>query len=142
MPDRVIQQNITVPEGAQLLTRLAIAKHLTGMEHVRIFTDSLLEIAMDKDFTGQDLRVLMAIFSGMEYENFYSQSQTVIADQLELKQPHVSKSLSKLVTKGWLKVIGQTGRQKIYRVSPHLALKSRAKNHRQLVEDWEGITDA
>jgi DNA-binding MarR family transcriptional regulator len=136
MPDRVIQQNITCPEGTQVITRLAIAKHLSGMDHIRIFTEGLLEIALG-DYTGQDFKVLSVILSGMEYENLYSQSQAVIADKLGMRQQHVSKSLNKLIRGNWLKVIGQTGRQNVYMISPHLALKSRAKNHKGLIESWE-----
>jgi hypothetical protein len=141
MPDRIVQQNITVPEGGQVITRLLIAKHLSDYPHVRIFNEALLEVVLDEDLTGQDFRVLFYILSTVEWENFYKQSQKAIADKLGMRQQHVSKSFGKLISKGWLRVIGQIGRQNIYRINPHLAFKSRSRNYAAMLDDWnEGST--
>lgn len=140
MSDKVVQQNITVPEGGQVITRLTIAKHLKDHPHLRIFNDALLDVVLDEDLIGQDFRVLFYILSTMEYENFYQKSQKAIADELKIQQPHISKSFSKLIAKGWIRVIGQVGRQNIYRINPHLAFKSRAKNYQAMLEDWDELS--
>jgi hypothetical protein len=137
MSDKVVQQNITVPEGGQVITRLTIAKHLKDHPHVRIFNDALLDVVLDEDLTGQDFRVLFYILSTMEFENFYKQSQKAIADKLGMKQPHVSKSFSKLISKKLLRVIGQIGRQNVYLINPHLAFKSRSNNYKKMLDDWD-----
>lgn len=140
MNDKIVQQNITCPEGGQVITRLTIAKHLSDHPHLRIFNEALLAVVLDEDLTGQDFRVLFYIFSTMEWENFYQKSQKAIADELGMKQPHVSKSFSKLISKGWLRIVGQVGRQNIYRINPHLALKSRSRHYKKMLEDWDEMT--
>lgn len=140
MSDKVVQQNITVPEGGQVITRLYIAKHLSDYPHLRIFNESLLAVVLDEDLTGQDFRVLFYIFSTMEWENFYQKSQKAIADELGIRQQHVSKSFSKLISKGWLRIVGQIGRQNVYRINPHLALKSRSRHYQKMLEDWDEMS--
>jgi hypothetical protein len=137
MSDKVVQQNITVPEGGQVITRLTIAKHLRDHPHLRIFNEALLDVVLDEDLTGQDFRVLFYILSTMEFENFYKQSQKAIADKLGMRQPHVSKSFSKLISKNLLRVIGQIGRQNVYLINPHLAFKSRSNNYKKMLQDWD-----
>jgi predicted transcriptional regulator len=137
MTDKIVQQNITVPEGGQVVTRLTIAKHLKDHPHVRIFNEALLDVVLDEDLTGQDFRVLFYILSTMEFENFYKQSQKAIADKLGMRQQHVSKSFSKLISKNLLRVIGQIGRQNIYLINPHLAFKSRSNNYKKMLQDWD-----
>lgn len=137
MSDKIVQQNITVPEGGQVITRLTIAKHLKDHPHVRIFNEALLDVVLDEDLTGQDFRVLFYILSTMEFENFYKQSQKAIADKLGMRQQHVSKSFSKLISKNLLRVIGQIGRQNVYLINPHLAFKSRSNNYKKMLADWD-----
>jgi hypothetical protein len=135
MTDRVIQQNITVPEGATVVTRIHIAKHLKD-PWLRIFEDGMLTVITDPDMTGQDLRVLLYVLVNMEFENFFRESQAVMAEELGMKQPHISKSIRKLISKGWIRIDGQIGRRNIYRINPMLGFKSRAKNHSLLIEEW------
>ena len=141
MTDRIIQQNFNVPEGTNVFTRLHIPKYLTEMEHVRIFTDGLLQIALDPDLSGEDIRVLLGCIGNMEYENFLDKPQGELASILGMKQPNVSRSLKKLVERDYIRIIGKAGRQNIYRINPLIAFKSRAKNLSQLVQDWKGEED-
>lgn len=139
---RLVQQNINVPEGSNMFTGLRIPKYLTDMEYVRIFTDSLMAIATDGDLCGQDIRVLMGCIGNMEFENRLNKSQSELAEFLGMKQQNVSKHLKKLVDKDYLRIIGKIGRQNIYRINPHIAFKSRAKNFEQLSRNWEADREA
>lgn len=137
MTDRVVEQHINIPDGCNLLTKVLPIKYLSNMPHVRLFTEALLEVALDKDLTGQDFRVLIACISEMEYENFLRKSQRELAEILDMKQQHVAKSIKKLIEKGHIKVVDRAGRLNIYKLSPYLVLKSRASHLSMIIEDWE-----
>jgi predicted transcriptional regulator len=142
MSDTVIQQNITVEDGGQLVTVLKHCKYLTKMSHLRIFNEALMQVVLDEDLTGQDFRVLFFILANMEYENLFQMSQAYIGEKLGIQQPHIAKSIKKLIEKDLIRIIGNIGRQNVYRVSPYLALKSRAKNLAPMLGDWDGIATA
>jgi DNA-binding MarR family transcriptional regulator len=142
MPDTVIQQNIVVEDGGQLVTVLKHSKYLTKMPHYRIFNEGMAKVISDPDLTGQDFKVLFHVLNNMEYENLFQQSQGAIAEVLGMRQPHVAKSIKKLIEKNLIRIIGNIGRQNIYRVSPYLALKSRAKNLAPMLTEWDGIETA
>ena len=142
MSDTVIQQNITVKDGGQLVTVLKHSKYLTKMSHYRIFNEGMAQVISDKDLTQQDFKVLFHVVNNMEWDNIFQQSQVAIAEALEMQQPNVSKSMKKLIEKDFIRIIGNIGRQNVYRVSPYLALKSRAKNLAPMLGDWDGIATA
>lgn len=137
MTDRIIEQHIHIPEGCFMSNRVLPIKHLTKMPHVRVFLDGLLTLTLDKDLTGQDIRVFWICVSEMEYENFLDRTQSQLAAIVGIKQQDVAKSLKKLLDKGFLRVIGQKGRQNVYRLNPYIVLKSRAKNLSGLIDDWD-----
>lgn len=142
MSDTVIQQNIVVEDGGQLVTVLKHSKYLTKMAHFRIFNEGLAQVLSDGDLTQYDFKVLFYVLGNMEYENIFQQSQGRIAESLGMQQPNVSKAIKKLIAKDYIRIIGNIGKVNIYRVSPYLALKSRAKNLAPMLADWDGIATA
>jgi DNA-binding MarR family transcriptional regulator len=142
MSDTVIQQNITIEDGGQLVTVLKHAKYLTKMPHFRIFNEGLMEVILDENLTQQDFKVLFFVLGNMEYDNLFQMSQAAIAEELKTQQPNVAKAMKKLMNKDLIRIVGNVGRQNIYQVSPYLALKSRAKNLAPMLADWDGIKTA
>jgi DNA-binding MarR family transcriptional regulator len=142
MADRVIQQNITVKPGGQVITYLRRKKNLTGRNYMRVFSDTLCEISLDKELTGSDLRVLNIILCGMEFGNRYSQPQAAIAKMLGTGQRNVAASIKKLIEKKLIQVIDQVGRQNIYMVNPELAFKDYSDNLDALLEEWFEFLEA
>ncbi len=112
-------------------------KMLTENPHVRVFSEGLSRLAMDKDLNGTDIRVLLFILSIMEYENLLNTTQKALSEGLGIVQQEVSKSIKKLIEGGYLKIVDKNGRQNIYQLNPHLAFKSRAKNYRLLCSIWD-----
>ena len=112
-------------------------KMLTDNPHVRVFSEGLSRLAMDKDLNGTDIRVLLFILSIMEYENLLNTTQKALSEGLGIVQQEVSKSIKKLIEGGYLKIVDKNGRQNIYQLNPHLAFKSRAKNYRLLCSIWD-----
>ena len=109
-------------------------------DYARCFMSEMLGLAIDKSFSGNDLRVFLGIIANLGYENKLNISQQELADQLDIHRPDIGKSLRKLVSKGYLQVIDTTGRQNIYQFNPNVAFRSRAKNHKELKRAWDKKT--
>ena len=109
-------------------------------DHARYFMGEILDLAVDKDFSGNDLRVFLAILANLGYENNLNISQQELADQLGIHRPDAGKSLKKLVSKGYLQVVDTIGRQNVYQFNPHIAFRSRAKNYKDLCRAWDKAT--
>ena len=109
-------------------------------DHVRCFSDEALGLAVDKQFSGTDFRVLLAIIGNLGYENIVNISQQELEKQLNISQANISKSIKKLVSKGYLQVIDTIGRRNIYMLNPNVAFRSRAKNLKELKQAWDKQT--
>ena len=109
-------------------------------DYARYFMSEILSLAVDKDFSGNDLRVLLAILANLDYDNILNISQQKLADQLNIDRSAIGKSIKKLISKGYLQVIDTAGRQNIYQFNPHIAFRSRAKNYKDLCRAWEQET--
>ncbi len=60
--------------------------------------------------------------------------------QLSISQADISKSIKKLISKGYLQVVDKIGRRNIYMVNPNVVFKSRAKNLKELKHAWDKET--
>jgi len=109
---------------------------------MRVFTDTLCKVSLDKELTGADFRVLNVILCGMEFGNKYSQPQTAIAQLLGTSQRNVASSIKKLIAKKLIKVVDNIGRQNIYMVNPALAFKDFSDNLGMLEEEWLNYLEA
>lgn len=106
-------------------------------DHVRCFSHEALGLAMDKQLSGTDFRVLLAIIGNLGYENIVNISQQELQKQLSITQANISKSIKKLISKGYLQIVDTIGRRNIYMLNPSVAFKSRAKNHKELKSAWD-----
>jgi len=109
-------------------------------DYGRYFSNEMLGLATDKDLSGNDLRVFLAILANVGFENIFNLSQQELSDQLKIHRPAIAKSLKKLISKGYLQVIDTSGRKNTYMVNPHVILRSRAKNYKYLCRAWEQET--
>ena len=109
-------------------------------DHVRCFSHEALGLAMDKELLGTDLRILLAIIGNVGYENIVNISQQELQKQLNITQANISKSIKKLISKGYLQVVDTIGRRNIYMLNPNVAFKSRAKNLKELKQSWDQQT--
>ena len=106
-------------------------------DHARYFSSEMLGLAVDKDFSGNDLRVFLAVLANLGFENVLSISQQELSSQLGIHRSDVAKSIKKLISKGYLEIIDTVGRQNIYMFNPSVAFKSRAKNLKELKNAWD-----
>ena len=109
-------------------------------DYARYFSNEMLGLAVDKDFSGNDLRVFLAILANLGFENVLSISQQELSSQLGIHRSDVAKSIKKLISKKYLEIIDTVGRQNIYMFNPSVAFKSRAKNLKELKHAWDKET--
>ena len=109
-------------------------------DYTRCFSSEMLGLAVDKDFSGNDLRVFLAILANLKFENTLNISQQELSNQLKIHRSDVAKAIKKLVSKGYLEIIDNIGRQNIYMLNPSVALKSKAKNLKDLKRTWDKET--
>lgn len=108
--------------------------------HARVFLEEMIALGTDKELSGNDYRVLLAIIGNLGYENKVSISQQELGNQLAIHQTRVSKSIKKLISKGYLQVVETIGRRNVYQFNPNIAFRSRAKNLKELKHSWDEKT--
>ena len=132
---------IYYPEDTLLNIFTKPKKYLKN-SYARVFLDEMVALGLDKELSGNDLRVLLAIIGNLDYENQVNISQQELGNQLDIHQVSISKSLKKLINKGYLKIIDTIGRQNIYQFNPHLVFRGYSYNHKHLCRTWDEGTTA
>ena len=127
---------IYYPEDSVVNVFAKPKKHLND-DYARCFLNEMLGLAVDRDLTGTDLRVLLAIIGNLGYDNTINISQGQLGQEINIKRQEVTKSIRKFVSKGYLQITSQIGRQNIYQFNPHIVFRSRAKNYKDLCRAWD-----
>ena len=83
-----------------------------GREWFMASQEALLELATDKEFSGETYRVFFYMAAHLDFENYIRISQKEIADQLKLKNTNVSRAVRKLKEKALLVEGKESGRSK------------------------------
>lgn len=76
-----------------------------------------------------DLRVLFALIERLDYENLIVANQAEIARELEMRPPHVNRSVKNLITLGAIFEGPRIGVSRSYRLNPEFGWKGSARNH-------------
>lgn len=92
---------------------------------VLVFQKGLERLALDKSLRGQSLRVLMALMSKLDYENFIHVSQQDIADLIHVDRSSVARGISQLLARGVIIAGPKVGTMSTYRLSDTLGWKGR-----------------
>ena len=91
------------------------------------------------DIGDQARRVLFAVFSKVDFENFILINQNEIAQELNMDRTNVSKAISKIVELGVIIKGPKVGRSTTYRLNPEFGWKGSASNHKEaLMEQMKG----
>ena len=127
---------IHYPEDAVLNIFTKPRKHLKN-GYARYFLDDIIALGTDRDFSGTDLRVFLVIIGNVGYDNIINISQSELTEQSNISQQNISKSIQKLISKGYLQVIDKIGRRNIYMLNPNVAFRSKAENLKELKQAWD-----
>jgi predicted transcriptional regulator len=129
-----------VPKDATVNIFTAYTKHLKGKPaYLRFFTEMAFKMAADKDFTLTDLRVFLGLLNYTDFENVIDISQQALAGDLSIDRPDLSRSIKKLISKGYIQLFATKGKQNVYRLNPYVAFKSKGKNLEALQAEFEPI---
>ena len=134
--NRRVKLEITCPNDTSLNVFTQPKKYLKH-KYIRFFQDDLISTANDRDFNGTDLRVLLTALGNLDYDNKLIISHAKLGEQIGIKQQEITKSFKKLVKKGYIEVVDTIGRQNVYMFNPDIALKSKAKNLKDLKRAWD-----
>ena len=129
---------IECPEDRKLLGIVVPTKKLKS-NHVRTFQDGLLELVLDDDLSGDDLRTLLGMLAHLEYENKFTMSLTALSEKLKIPRPSLSKAVNKLAKKGYLTKEGSQGKVNHYMVDPRIAFKSRVSKFSKILDHWDNL---
>jgi hypothetical protein len=102
-----------------------------GVDWMAMAQDGAMEIAKDPLLKGQDLRVLFALISKLDFENWLRVSQSELAKELAMHQPHIARSMATLADRGILLKGPKVGSFNTYRLNPAFGWKGSAHGHRE-----------
>lgn len=91
------------------------------------FQDSLIEIAKDRELTGEIKSVLFFLMGNLEFENYITIKQVEIAKQLGMQKTHVSRAIKVLVNKEIILKVKE-GTTTGYRLNPNYGWKGKVEN--------------
>jgi DNA-binding MarR family transcriptional regulator len=93
-----------------------------------MFQDTLIEIAKDREITGEVYRVLFYMLGQMDFENRIRATQGDAAVALGLQKTHVSRAFKTLCDKGILLKGPKEGRSATYQLNSGYGWKGKVKN--------------
>lgn len=99
------------------------------------FQEAFLQMAKDKDMTGEVTRVLHYLFANLGFENYIVLPQRQIAEELNIKKENISRAMKILTEKGIIVEGPKLGRTKTYRLNNKYGWKGKTKT---LINEREG----
>lgn len=79
--------------------------------------------------------VMWLLFSRLDYENYIHVVQEEISQKMNMKQPNVSRAISKLINYGILIQGPRSGKAKTYRLNPNFVWRGSTHTHRRALND-------
>ena len=92
------------------------------------FQEAFLNLATDRDITGEVYRVFFYLMGKLDFENYIHVAQTEISEALDLQKSHVSRAVKVLCDKQIILKGPKTGRIITYRLNPDYGWKGKVKN--------------
>ncbi len=85
-------------------------------------------LAQDSALTRETYRVLLHLFSILDFENETGIAHADIATQLDMRTQQVSRAMKILMERGYIHRTGKHGKFWKYKIDPDVVFKGRAKN--------------
>ena len=95
------------------------------------FQEAFEALSKDRDLTGEANRVLLFLFSRLDFDNFIQVAQSEISQELGLRKQNVSRSISLLVDKQIILRGPKIGRSSSFRLNPHFGWKGKVSSLRK-----------
>lgn len=121
-------------EGAVLGMFFPKRQNGFGRGWVAMSQDAMMELAKS-DLGAQDWRVLAAVLSKLDFENFLLLTIADLGKEIGMHRPHVSASIAKLEGLGVLIRGPKAGRSSTFRLNPSFGWKGSAQNHQKALRE-------
>lgn len=109
------------------------AQCVYGKRWFQMSQDALMQLAEIK--STDQLRVLLALMSRLDFENLIAIDQTQVAKSLGMHRQHVNRAIAALIQKEILLKGPKIGLARTYRLNPSYGWKGRAKGHREALRE-------
>ncbi len=90
-------------------------------------------LAEDKSLQGADFRVFFKLVANLDFENWILVTHGPVAETLGMKKQNFSRSVSRLVERGYVLKGPKSGLQHAYRLNPEVGWMGSAKGHKKLL---------
>jgi len=101
------------------------------------FQDAFIELAKDREITGEIRRVLDYFFGKLDFENYIHLTQTEIAEVLGMQKTNVSRAVKTLCDKKIILKGPKTGKAITYRLNSNYGWKGKVRNLQE--ERFKGL---
>ena len=130
------------PTTGEVKAYLPIAHKKKGIEGgswVAVFQDVLGWLAK-QSLPLEQYRVLMFLMCKLDFSNYIRITQTEVARELNMHQPHVSRAIKGLLALDIIAEGPHVGNAKTYRLNPRMAHKGR--NQKQTIIEYDDLKKA
>ena len=117
-------------EGATLAVFYPKRRNGFGTGWLAMAQEPLMKLAQ-ADLGKEAMRVLFAVLSTLDYENWISINQAELGRQLGIKPSNMSRAVARLVTEGVLLAGPKVQAKGTYRLNPRYGWKGSAKGHHE-----------
>ncbi len=122
---RIVQVDCTTNEVLEGIVAVIPTKRKLRDDFMLLSREGISRLVMDDGIDKADWRVLGTLLKRLEYENWLTITQQEIADELGMRQPHVNRSIKKLVEKAIIVKERKSGTTNSYRLNAFYGWKGR-----------------
>ena len=126
--DKEKRYYVTTDEEGNIKGYFPLKQKSLGKDWVALFQKAISAIA-DMNLPNEQYRVFLKLLSKVDFDNYLRVSQTEIANELSMKQPHVSRAMKALCEKSIIVEGLPAGKFKTYRLNPYIAHKGKNRNN-------------
>ncbi len=105
-----------------------------GSGWIALYQEVISEIA-DLNLPNEQYRVFLKLLSKVDFDNYLTVNQKDISEELNIKQPHISRAIKGLCERQIILEGPRAGLNKTYRLNPYIAHKG--KDREQTIVDFE-----
>ena len=110
-----------------------------GKGWVALYQDAVSMIA-DWNLPNEQYRVFLKLLGKLDFDNYLRISQKNISEELDIKQPHVSRAIKALEQREIIIEGPRAGLNKTYRLNPYVAHKG-SRNYQENVIEFNEVIE-
>ena len=119
---------VTTDENGNIRGYFPLKKKSLGTGWIALYQAMISNIA-DENLSKEQYRVLLKLLGKIDFDNYLTISQTEMAQQLNMKQPHISRAIRALCERKIIIEGPRAGLNKTYRFNPYIAYKGSERDN-------------